>query len=75
MKTLNLELVFDDTTEDLNIKITVRKGGEVDIKTLPPTSEPVKDDSNTGDGITKEKKSTAKKPGKKLGGNYMDAEF
>lgn len=74
MKTLNLELVFDDTTEDLNIKITVRKGGEVDIKTLPPTSEPVKD-SNTGDGITKEKKSTTKKPGKKLGGNYMDAEF
>ena len=34
MKTLNLELVFEDTTEDLSIKITVRKGGEVDIKTF-----------------------------------------
>lgn len=76
MKTLNLELVFDDLTEDLNIKITVRKGGEVDIKTLPPTPEP-KEQSNAGDGVTKEKKSgtTKKTTGKKLSGNFMDAEF
>lgn len=76
MKTLNLELVFDDLTEDLNIKITVRKGGEVDIKTLPPTPEP-KEQGNAGDGVTKEKKSgtTKKTTGKKLGGNFMDAEF
>ena len=73
MKTLNLELVFDDTTEDLNIKITVRKGGEVDIKTLPPSTEQ-KPKSNTGDGVAKEptKKSTSKK---KTGGNYMDIEI
>lgn len=77
MKTLNLELVFDDLTEDLNIKITVRKGGEVDIKTLPPTPELNETNSNAGDGVTKEKKSgtTKKTTGKKLGGNFMDAEF
>jgi len=74
MKTLNLELVFDDL-EELNLKITVRKGGEVDIKTLPPTPAVLDEKNNTGDGIVKEttKKSTAKK--KKPSGNFMDVDF
>lgn len=74
MKTLNLELVFEDTTEDLSIKITVRKGGEVDIKTLPSLQD---NKSDTGDSIAKDeqltKKSAPKK--KKSGGNYMDIEI
>ncbi len=73
MKTLNLELVFDDNTDEINVKIAIRKGGEVDVKTLPP-SLPNKNES-TGDGTS----DPVKKPGttkkKRTGGNFMDAEF
>lgn len=77
MKTINLELVFDDNNnEDLNIKIVVKKGGEVDIKTLPTSNPtPIKNEKpSTGDG-TPEKTTKKKSTTKKVSGNLMDLDI
>ena len=74
MKTLNLELVFDDNTDEINVKIAIRKGGEVDVKTLPPSLSN-KNEKSTGDGTSDPIKKTTTLKKKKTGGNFMDAEF
>jgi len=76
MKTVNLELVFEDNNnEDINIKIMVKKGGGVDIKTLPTSPKPINTEEkpSTGDSTPeKSKRSTTKK---KVSGNLMDLDI
>lgn len=71
MKTINLELVLPDFNDDLNIKICVRKGGGVEVQTLPPQvqKQSGSEEEPTEEKISK-KSSTPKK--KKISGNMMD---
>lgn len=78
MKTINLELVFDDNNnEDLNIKIVVKKGGEVDVKTLPTSSPTPKTEEkkSTGDGTPEKATKKRSTTTKKANGNMMDVDF
>ena len=71
MKTINLELVLPDFNEDLNIKICVRKGGGVEVQTLPPQVQDSCVPEKPAEEKTSKKSSTTPKK-KKISGNMMD---